>query len=1035
MRGLKRTLLISLVVVLLLATGLFVALRALPQSDFIRESVRNSLEDITKQDVALGMVNVSISFPNLIHLTLDNIAVSSKQGEKLVSADRVTLTPSLVSLLKHEAAIESVTLEGLRLWVRRRPGGTIQTGFLPLDMPQQSSDPMTMKETENAGQSKTQEAPHSADIISHEHPQRAPLRWSVRSVRIVNSRIDWIDSVALQDREIMISLNELKGSAEQHKQGASFAFKLSGKLVPEKGESSSLTVEGFASHSSDMARLDKIQVKFHAESIKLMSFQPYLPGNGLVAKDFKIDSVDSEMTWEKDKPARISLITSIKSDSPENAQINFRGQILVPNNFEGIEECLGTAETDGLPLRFFKTLLPTQFLLDPEKGSIKAEVTGTWSSDQNWKLQGALDLQQAEPAGKFRRLARQVRVWTQIKLDPQNFLLDNFEISESTKLASLRGAISGPFSASPQLDLEGEAVLRSHWIKEFGTQLPEALNVTGSVPVKGTVKGCIEDPAIDVVCDLKQIGISWAPYLEKRPDTDGSVSLKGKLLLKTNLKKTGAVPEMLMHAGLSGINLRMSPRGQWLQGCSLQLDSRVLPDLRGLSLRDLVLTLRRGEHSGEILSAGGNILELGSDTARLDLNAAISFENGLPAHTGFEVPPDVSIGGKTVFHTKFSGTPTVLEWSVQIPLTNLDITAGKMLKKAGGVAGDLSAVGKWSEGELILTKGNLNLPGLVMTGQGKVLDRQGNFTGLTLDVKRAELGEISKLVPAASDKGLSGPVEGRFRLARSEKGIAQTGTIRLLEVDIHPQNAGWALTKIKGPLELDGSSLQIPEITGRIKGVVEAPLKVKGKLGQIGTPDTLNGKLLVEVGQGTIRAEAFRSIMRQTLNVVQNLIKPGFQLSGDILDIESISASCQFESGTVRTEDLRLRAPAGNFGAIGSLNLTSQTLDALACFQTAISSQTVAAAGRVLGKIPAVQKLVKQNEELLKITGLDKELKRLGIESTDSGSEKAAQPESPKENVTVIVRLRGPVSDCKVMPVFESALDKSTVSRLKALIN
>jgi hypothetical protein len=89
----------------------------------------------------------------------------------------------------------------------------------------------------------------------------------------------------------------------------------------------------------------------------------------------------------------------------------------------------------------------------------------------------------------------------------------------------------------------------------------------------------------------------------------------------------------------------------------------------------------------------------------------------------------------------------------------------------------------------------------------------------------------------------------------------------------------------------------------------------------------------------------------------------------------------------------------------------------------------------VLGKIPAVQKLVKQNEELLKITGLDKELKRLGIESTDSGSEKAAQPESPKENVTVIVRLRGPVSDCKVMPVFESALDKSTVSRLKALIN
>jgi hypothetical protein len=93
------------------------------------------------------------------------------------------------------------------------------------------------------------------------------------------------------------------------------------------------------------------------------------------------------------------------------------------------------------------------------------------------------------------------------------------------------------------------------------------------------------------------------------------------------------------------------------------------------------------------------------------------------------------------------------------------------------------------------------------------------------------------------------------------------------------------------------------------------------------------------------------------------------------------------------------------------------------------------AVGNVLQRVPAVQKLIKQHEGLLKITGLDKELKRFGIEAPDAGSTKPGEPETVKTPVNVIVKLRGPITKPDVTPVLESALDKNTVSRLKSLVN
>ena len=117
-------------------------------------------------------------------------------------------------------------------------------------------------------------------------------------------------------------------------------------------------------------------------------------------------------------------------------------------------------------------------------------------------------------------------------------------------------------------------------------------------------------------------------------------------------------------------------------------------------------------------------------------------------------------------------------------------------------------------------------------------------------------------------------------------------------------------------------------------------------------------------------------------------------------------------------------------GAIGSVNLKSQQMDILSFVRT--SAAPLAA----LGSIPAVKDIIQKNEGLLKITGLDKELKKLGIDSSNSKDENRA-PESPKKerSLNVIIRIAGLWAEPTLTPVLENSLPKDRVDQLKHLVN
>jgi hypothetical protein len=125
---------------------------------------------------------------------------------------------------------------------------------------------------------------------------------------------------------------------------------------------------------------------------------------------------------------------------------------------------------------------------------------------------------------------------------------------------------------------------------------------------------------------------------------------------------------------------------------------------------------------------------------------------------------------------------------------------------------------------------------------------------------------------------------------------------------------------------------------------------------------------------------------------------------------------------------VRLKAPKFGSGAIGSYNLTSNNLDILFLFRTETNI------GQAIGKIPGVQDVLKRHGDLLKITGLDKELKKLGIDNTPPPEDKPQEENKQKKTPLIwIFQIKGPSTAPEISPVLESTLGKPVLTKLKDL--
>ncbi len=1024
MTRIRKLILIVLALVCLLAAVVVVAVRFLPETDLIRHNIEERLRAATGRPVSLGALKVSVSFPRLINLSVEGISVPSEDGKSFIAADRVILTPSLTSLLRREICIESLTVQGLRASIRRtrsktEPAAGVHKPGLDKAAGSERGTAVVAPATTPGG-SDSSGAPSVSTTAQ-------VMKWSVHSVRITKSRLEWIDQDVAPGKEVTLLLKDVAASLNQRESGNAFSVHVTGTFASDAGKESPATLDGFIETNPERTELENVQLALRCGSLDFRSLQVYLPPQAGLVEYFDVASLRGEMKWTKGNPAQIGFQTELIARVPEAGQLNLQGDVILTEDFSALKTLRVGGESDNLPFSLLRKSISSELPLDSKKGTVKTSFQGEWKDAEIWKLHGSLTLENVVPTGKFKSIAKQARLWAQAKLEPEQLVLENVEISGPQRLASLSGSISRPFSENRVLDLKGEIALEPHWLKSFGVEFPRGLVMKGVVPVHGRVRGQAADLWVDLTGDVTAAAVEWLPYLEKVAGKKGSLTLNGKLPWA---KHGESDPHAALRMGLSGARVRLGNQGPWFTGLGILFNSEVHFKGNRVDFKDAALTLRRESDGGSIATAKADLLDLGTASGRINGSSTVLFDRTIVALTGLEKASGLAIAGSSSVKANFNGSPSALNWSMEVPLTNLDVTLGQTFRKPGGVTGTLTAEGKLEHEELLLSKGRLSLPGVTLTGHGKLRDQNGNFKGLTLELKRSELKELSRLFPVAAALGLSGPVDASVRLKPTETGVVPSSTLNIVAVDCHPKNGDWSFDKVKGTVVTEGASVEIPELAGSVLGSVEAPVKVRGSLSNVTSVETLNGRLSIEVGHGSIRADRLRKLLNQAHLLAGTLLNPREDHKKvDFMEFQSITGNVQIKGGTAQTENLKLKGADLNLGAIGSLRLNTMDLDLLA----GVKTYAIPTAG--LGKVPVVRDLIKKHEDLLKITGLDKELKRLGIDTTDSKDPEAGGPPSPKSAVTVLAKVRGPAGSLRVSPVLEASLSPDLASRLKALLN
>ena len=858
-------------------------------------------------------------------------------------------------------------------------------------------------------------------------PARNGLRWSVRSLDLVDCRIDWLDRLAAPGKTI--SLIAVSGHLAQQEPGEPVSVRIASRLDPDAGGTGSIRLEGQILPAVDFSRVEGAMLSLAVEKAPADILRPYFPAWWTAGSDITQFTLQGRIRWEKRHSPKFSLTTEIVPRSGPSAKIDCQGELIAADDLSDVRQLRISGETDALPLKLIAAPRSAGFPFNPEQALIKAKISGEWNRKGPWQIRGTTTLEHVMAQGALPGIRHPVRVEAAFRMDPDNLFLDKAEFRESKRLASIVGKIEQPFSAERVLDLSGNAIIRPQWLPGFGVKFPKAVEIKGPIPVQARVRGRTDAALIDLDGDMTNAAVRWAPHLEKPPGNAASVSLKGRIKAALDKKNSLTGFNGEAHLRIAGARVRLADHAPWLERSTIHFDSRVLVKGKTTDLKNASLTLKSGPASKEALSARANVLGLGS-SPKFDGSAVASLNSEMIALLGLQMPTNLVLKGNSQLKAGFSGDLNHVRWTLDAPLTKLDIAADRSFRKPAGAPGNVKASGKWSKDSLELMSSRLTLSGVSVTADGDLRDKSGKLKDLKIELKKSNAKDIARFVPAAEGSRLSGPVEATVHVRSGDKGVIAGSEIRLLAVDYRPAKSTLGLEKLQGKIEIQGTNLVADDITGRLHGSMEGPLKISAALNDFSSPRAMLGHVSLHVGPGRFKAEQLRNTLNQARILVGSLLNPGTQNKGsDLMEFESLGGDFEIKSGIAHTLNLRLKGPEYNAAAIGNLRLDNLTLDAVA------GLHTVTTAGAALGKIPGVQKFMKKHEDLLKITGLDKELKRFGIQVPTDRETKSDTQTPVKTPVTVFIKLKGPASSPEMIPVPETAINNEILTRLKSLLH
>jgi hypothetical protein len=1015
MKRFKKAIPVLIFLIALGSSALLALLFIVPQSDLIKNNLQDQLRASTGYEAQISHIGVRPSLSQLLTIQVNDLSIRGAGGKDLVSVASISFCPSWLPLFSGELSISSIRIYGLKATIQRAEDGAVSDFVIPAPV----SSP-AIESPKSADSNAPAEAPR---------PQRK-LKWSIDRIDLADAQVKFIDKAIRPGQEAVL-LATLNGSMKRTESENGFSADFTGSVGSGKAQAAPLKIDGVFHLTPDLAAVADGKAQISAQSLPISLLEPYIPQPASIVGQFASTDVMAQVTFSKDRPSRIQLKSSmfIAEKQPKNLDIDV--ELLTDDRSSGVEEVKGAISVESLPTRLFKGHVPGGAPIDLESGTLKGMLRGQWNKDA-WKAEGRIELADVITKGIVKNSAPALHASAELRVDQSKFEITRLDVSDGKHKISAEGVVSHPLDANRSVDLKLNSVLVPDLLKTWGVHLPKGLKFSGAVPIKGELRGAPEALQVEVGAALKEADIGWEDYIEKGKGAPGSINARASLILGAGKPqwKPIAVKLNLAEARLG------TPQQKPLKAAVL-LDTQVVLKGNAADLRAVSLQLKRGNETPD--SIHGEALNLGSQAPSFDGSASVTVDPEL-IEALRQTPPELAISGRAPLKAKFSGAPGKLTLSAEAALANLGVSLGKDFKKPAGVPGALKASLRVADQSIDLTDGTLTLPGVLINGKGALKDKTGKFHDVNLEIKKCELRELAKLFPQISAAKPAGSVEGHVDLKPLKDRIAPFGIVRMSGVELRPENLGAHFSGIKGSLEASGGAVNITEISGVAGGAVDAPFTIKGTLENIQNGQDMSGKLTLHGGPGHIRSPKIKEILQKASLLMSIASAPGEGKKIDPLGFEVLTGAFELKNGAVSTDNLKFKGATLNAGAVGNLTLKGSDLDVFMGFKT------MTTLGSAIGRIPAVRNVLKQNEGLLKSTGLDKELKRWGInvseekkqEDSDkgAGSEGDKQDSQPKATaVTLFLRIRGPAASPEVRPVVESQAGRTVMDKLKPLID
>jgi len=1015
-------------VAVLILTGVAALVFLAPQTELIRAKVEEELERATGRKVLLGPVKVSAALPALISVTVGGVTVQSSEGQPLFSADKVVMRPRLLSLFRREFAIDSASVERFAITLTGSPRDLAPTAPGTSPSPLRVSEGIKEGRPETVAQPQTSvAAPEGLSVQRVTGQARGPIL-TIKSLTFSEGSFRVAHDTGSDPNKSEILFRGINAALKQDAADQPIRIECGFYLGPDAAMKEPAKLSGRITAAADYSRAEQGEFRLVTESLSISNLKPYLPAwaDKLVA--FKQVKIDVGLDVNKSQRDLMAFRAELAPTVGVAGGVSVHGTLQAKPKFTGIENLRWKVQIRPMPFKELAEILPVDIPLDRRSGDLKGSLEGLWNGPEVWRLTGSLDLENGAPTGKFAAIGKPLHARSVFTLEPELLEIKRAEISRDQRLAAIKGKVNRPFSDERSFDLETSASLDQSWLQGLGVQFPEDFRILKTIPVHGKVIGGADRLQLDLTGDLTPSEILWT-YLRKEPGQKGVLGVKGAITPANGMERRTSQFQGQARLEITHPAVRPAPHAPWLPLSRVQAESGISVQGSRIDFKDLRVGLRDEKDARDTLVVRGNLTGVGSSGPKMSLRAtALIGGRALTLLSGY-LGRDSKVEGHTTLEAALDGTVGQISWRLDAPLGNLDLRHKDSFRKPAGVAGKLSASGRLAQKKVTLDDGLVTLPGARMSGQGELVDAQGGFGNLSLRLEETDINSVLRYIPAAG-YGLSGPIKANLILKPSAGGVLPNGSIQLLGVSYRPPKASWRVEGINGPIEVRGDSLVSPQINGHAQGLLESAFTVKGDLHKVASLDTLHGALSLSMGEGKIKLGKAGLLLDQVRLLAGTALDPAQAgRTEEGLVYKSLTGDFQFKGGKATTENLTLKGPNLGMGVIGGVGLSALNFNLL------VGVHTMLLPSDALGQIPGAKDLMKKHEGLLKITGLDKELKRFGISVPGKEGQPDASEAPVKAPITAIFRIQGPPGDSKVIPVLEAALDKQTAARLKTLMH